>query len=292
MLFSPFENKICICNILFVFSVFAAITPSVSASAEVTVEPSGTLVLIRNAHNITVDCTAFGKPRPSVTWFKGREEVRLVDQADANEVVQVLLNSTAGSPWTVTSRLYLSIAGASYDDAGNYSCLVHNGVGHNTSLNETVEVLCKYGEHWCWSAYESRVPFIVVPFCHSWFLTSSTRVHLKVSWKGDCTGRKQCHSAVQCYWRAKPSNFLGFRGWTPPIRTPDNGRRLDSVPSAECSIQRRKLHVPCVQQSGRREQNCGTHRWLWVRILDVCRFTSFGLFFITSPRLCYFPWLQ
>lgn len=121
---------------------FIYLTP---VPAEVKVVPSGTLVLLRNAQNITVDCMAYGKPRPSVTWMKGHEEVKLVDQPDIDEVAQVLLNTTAAmSPWNITSRLYLRVAGANYGDAGNYTCKVHNGVGNNASLSKTVEVLCKY----------------------------------------------------------------------------------------------------------------------------------------------------
>lgn len=75
--------------------------------------------------------------------MRGKDEVAVVDKLNATEVVQILFSTAADSQWNVTSRLYLRVAGATYEDAGNYTCRVHNGVGRNESLSETIEVLCE-----------------------------------------------------------------------------------------------------------------------------------------------------
>ena len=114
-----------------------------TASAKVELQPCGTLKLLRNEKNVTIDCIAYGKPKPTVKWMKGNEQIPRVDNLDRNRVVQMTLEATEDFPWKLTSRLYLRISGTTYGVAGNYTCSVHNGVGRNKSLNETIEVLCK-----------------------------------------------------------------------------------------------------------------------------------------------------
>ena len=60
-----------------------------------------------------------------------------------NRVVQTLLDQNENFPWNVTSRLYLRVAGVTYQDAGNYTCEVFNGVESNHSLRDTLQVFCK-----------------------------------------------------------------------------------------------------------------------------------------------------
>ena len=45
--------------------------------------------------------------------------------------------------WNVTSRLYVRLSGVTYQEAGNYTCEVLNGVGSQRSVNATTEILCK-----------------------------------------------------------------------------------------------------------------------------------------------------
>ena len=112
---------------------------------QVQVSPAHSLKLLKNDKNISVACFGYGKPRPSVLWKKGADEVPAVEKLNISEVVQIVSNTSSESPWNVTSYLYLRIGGVTYEDAGNYTCQVYNGVALNSSLNATVEVLCEYG---------------------------------------------------------------------------------------------------------------------------------------------------
>ena len=76
--------------------------------------------------------------------MRGKAEVPGVEKLNATEVVQMAFSTAADSQWNVTSRLYLRVAGATYEDAGNYTCRVHNGVGRNETLSETIAVLCEW----------------------------------------------------------------------------------------------------------------------------------------------------
>ena len=59
------------------------------------------------------------------------------------QVVQVLLNSTE-EPWSIVNRLYFGgDVGVTYQEAGNYTCQVSNGIGREGTVNATAEVLCK-----------------------------------------------------------------------------------------------------------------------------------------------------
>ena len=105
----------------------------------------GILNLQRNEKNITIDCFGYGKPLPSVAWRKGGDTIPQIFLNTANYsdvVVQKVLN-TSGDPWNVTSRLYVRLSGVTYQESGNYTCEVSNGVGSQGSVNATTEILCK-----------------------------------------------------------------------------------------------------------------------------------------------------
>ena len=68
--------------------------------------------------------------------------VAAVTANNRDHVVQMLFNTT-DAPWNVTSRLYLRSNGVTYQEAGNYTCEVSNGVGIHGSVNATTEVLCE-----------------------------------------------------------------------------------------------------------------------------------------------------
>jgi len=93
------------------------------------------------------DCHGYGKPKPIVKWVRNGTDVLTVDNFtidSRSEVVQAILDPNKESPWNVTSRLYLRVSGVAYQDAGNYTCEVFNGIGGNGSLRDTLQVLCKY----------------------------------------------------------------------------------------------------------------------------------------------------
>lgn len=78
-----------------------------------------------------------------VTWKKGIRVIPRVSAVTVNssdQVLQVLFN-ISGAPWNITSRLYLRSNGVTYQEAGNYTCEVSNGVGIG-SVKGTTEVLC------------------------------------------------------------------------------------------------------------------------------------------------------
>ena len=78
--------------------------------------------------------------------MKGAEHIASVSAITGNNsdrVVQLSFN-TSGVPWNVTSRLYLRTDGVTYQEAGNYTCKVSNGVGDEGIVNATTEVLCEF----------------------------------------------------------------------------------------------------------------------------------------------------
>ena len=105
------------------------------------------LRLLNGTQNVTVDCLGYGKPLPTVRWTRNGSfilEVNNVTGKHSNELVQVTEMPRHNSAWNATSRLYLHINGVTYQDAGNYTCVVFNGVVMNFSAEDTVQVLCKY----------------------------------------------------------------------------------------------------------------------------------------------------
>jgi len=102
--------------------------------------------LFKYDKNVTVDCYGYGKPLPKITWIRHKTEIPTVynfTDKDRKKVVQEIFQSSKESPWKVTSRLYLRLDGVTYQDAGNYTCEVFNGVGGNISASDTLQVFCK-----------------------------------------------------------------------------------------------------------------------------------------------------
>ena len=60
-----------------------------------------------------------------------------------SRVVQMKIEPRAGSQWNAGSRLYLHVDGVTYQEAGNYTCDVFNGVGGNISAWDNLQVFCK-----------------------------------------------------------------------------------------------------------------------------------------------------
>ena len=102
------------------------------------------LRLEKGQKNTTVDCFGYAKPAPTVRWKKGAMYVSLMSMNSIrDQVVQQIYNTTSSSPWNVTSRLYLSISGATFTEGGNYTCEVYNALGADHTVNQTIEVACK-----------------------------------------------------------------------------------------------------------------------------------------------------
>ena len=95
--------------------------------------------------DVTISCHGYGKPLPSIVWRKNGSAIKRLSaftDAYSNQVVQVLEYGNS-SQWNVTSRLYLRTGGITYNESGNYTCEVFNGVGANYSETENIEVLCE-----------------------------------------------------------------------------------------------------------------------------------------------------
>ena len=58
-----------------------------------------------------------------------------------NSVAQIV--SRSSDPWNISSVLYLRVAGVTFNEAGNYTCEVHNGVDENKTVESTIRVTCK-----------------------------------------------------------------------------------------------------------------------------------------------------
>lgn len=124
----------------YVYLIFFSALPRLSIS------PTKELELRKHDKNITVDCRGYGKPTPRVTWIRNVKNIPTVNNFTADyrrRVVQANLEPSKESPWNVTSRLYLRVDGVTYQDAGNYTCEVFNGVGGNVSATDTIQVFCE-----------------------------------------------------------------------------------------------------------------------------------------------------
>ena len=116
------------------------------APSRLFISPSRELKLLKYEKNVTADCHGYGKPKPDVKWTRNDTDVSIVNKFTVeyrNQVVQAILEPSKESPWNVTSRLYLRVDGVTYQDAGNYTCKVFNGVGGNDSLKDTLQVFCE-----------------------------------------------------------------------------------------------------------------------------------------------------
>ena len=111
----------------------------------ISIQKPHTLKLKNDTRNITVDCHGYGKPLPTVLWKKDNKTIKNVSdfsESYNDQVVQVL-EYASSSQWNVTNRLYLRMGGITYNESGNYTCEVFNGVGTNYSEEQSIEVVCK-----------------------------------------------------------------------------------------------------------------------------------------------------
>ena len=99
---------------------------------------------MRDDINITIECRGYGKPTPDISWKKNDQIVQIVKDFGSNYTQSVVQVVGSGPSLNVTSRLYLRTAGVTYEEAGNYTCEVSNGVLVNQSSSATIEVLCKW----------------------------------------------------------------------------------------------------------------------------------------------------
>lgn len=120
---------------------FSAVSPPL-----ISVPPPRVLKLHYKETNVTVDCSVYGKPVPSVIWKKDGNAVELVGHFSplkhGQKVVHNQFNTSSASQWNITSRLSLRTSGATYSEAGNYTCEASND-DSRSSVTETVELLCE-----------------------------------------------------------------------------------------------------------------------------------------------------
>ena len=116
------------------------------AHSRVFIPPPRELNLLKYTQNITANCYGYGKPAPRVTWTRNNKDIPIVNslsEENRSKVVQWEFEVLSGSPWNAGSRLYLRMDGVTYQDAGNYTCEVFNGVGGNISATDTLQVFCE-----------------------------------------------------------------------------------------------------------------------------------------------------
>lgn len=85
---------------------------------------------------IVLFCTANGYPKPTLTWFKGREDITPIVTTNENKTEVENTHS-----WTVTT--WISITSIKKDNNNDlYKCKASNDVG-SSSLSLTV-LVCKF----------------------------------------------------------------------------------------------------------------------------------------------------
>ena len=82
--------------------------------------------------NVSFVCFGQGYPKPKVTWKK-----------DGN-VTEYPFVSTIISAINSSTRLDIGADGVTYQESGNYTCEVYNGVDGMPTVTASVEVICEY----------------------------------------------------------------------------------------------------------------------------------------------------
>ena len=100
--------------------------------ANITVPPSSTWKSLRD--DVTMTCTAFGFPVPSISWFKQNKPVTETERVNINQTV-----TEENLMITSTLRFDRIIR----EDTGAYSCKAENLVGSSQSW-ANLTVLGKY----------------------------------------------------------------------------------------------------------------------------------------------------
>ena len=117
-----------------------------AAHSRVYVSPPLTRILVRQQENFTIICYGNGYPKPSVYWMRNYTMIPTVEslsEKDSTRIVQVIRGISSPLE-NATARLFLRVAGVTYNEAGKYTCVANNTVkGIASFTNQTTEVLCK-----------------------------------------------------------------------------------------------------------------------------------------------------
>ena len=87
--------------------------------------------------NVSFVCYGEGYPMPTVLWKKD-------GNAGGYATISMNVSSTNSS-----TRLEIRPEGVTYQDAGNYTCEVYNGVDGQRKISHKLEVICESFFHAC-----------------------------------------------------------------------------------------------------------------------------------------------
>ena len=93
--------------------------------------------IVREGNTTTITCEAFGYPPPTVVW--SRINGALSDRVSVSDSVNV----PTGNGNVTRVSINLTIANASREDTGVYTCTANNSIGSNTS-DARITVQCKF----------------------------------------------------------------------------------------------------------------------------------------------------
>ena len=71
--------------------------------------------------NVTLNCTATGRPTPTITWIKNNDSYAVQSNSRANVIPTPLDDKTIHSQ--------LLITGVKKEDGGKYQCIAQNSAG-------------------------------------------------------------------------------------------------------------------------------------------------------------------
>ena len=82
--------------------------------------------------NVTFNCTATGRLKPSISWIKNSDSSAL--QTNSRVTFSSSYNNSSSSKNHKTMQSQLFITGAKKEDFGKYQCEAKNSAGKNLSL--------------------------------------------------------------------------------------------------------------------------------------------------------------
>ena len=110
----------------------------------------GEITLSIGQRNLSFVCYGEGYPMPTVVWKK-----------DGNAGVFTTTTMNVSST-NSSNRLEIRPAGVTYQEAGNYTCEVYNGVDGKSKVSDKLEVICEYFSLlfiWVYCKYSGKVEF-------------------------------------------------------------------------------------------------------------------------------------
>ena len=125
---------------MFFFGLTSAVAPKVYISSH------HTLKLLDGEKNQTVVCHGSGYPSPHIVWKKDGQDIATASEVTANDtqrLLQVISNSSSLPLANISSSLYLRVGGLTYDEAGNYTCVVTIESQVKTKASQSLEVMCE-----------------------------------------------------------------------------------------------------------------------------------------------------